>query len=311
MQLNEAQPLPEHYDWLPQQCPICQQFPALFLGMRGGEFHRQQLGCATKIWCCESCGLIFPNPMPVPRTGVMQHYDLLADDYFHQHDLAQKELSSKQRLADAESLLLGKGRLLDIGTGRGELLREAIKQGWEAIGVEPSPSFAAYAAQYSGAEVKAAKLEQCNFDAASFDAVILAAVLEHLYNPAQVVAEIARILRPGGILFLDVPNETGLYFRLGNLYQRLRGRNWVVNLAPTFSPYHVFGFTPKALRAMLAKHELTPVKWFVYGGTSMVPAGNGLIGMVERTAAALVTKASEWGELGTYIETWARKGEQI
>lgn len=306
--MSEVQTSPDHYEWHPQKCPTCQVFPTLFLGMRGGEFHRQQLGCATEIWRCAQCGLIFPNPMPIPRPGSTAHYDLPADDYFQNHDLTEKENAAKHRLAEAESLLGGKGRLLDIGTGRGELLRVAITQGWEALGVEPSPRFAEYAAKYSGAEIKAAKLEDCNFAAASFDVVILAAVLEHLYNPAEVLTEIARILKPGGVLFLDVPNETGLYFRLGNLYQRLSGRNWVVNLAPTFSPYHVFGFSPKSLRAILAKHGLTPVKWTVYAGTSMVPAGRGLRERMERAAAALVTKASEWGEMGTYIETWARKG---
>jgi SAM-dependent methyltransferase len=311
MQLPEIQPQPAHYDWMPQDCPICLQPPTRFLGMRGGEFHRQGLGCAAKIWRCSGCGLIFPNPMPVPRSTAAQHYDVSADDYFEHHDLGRKEASSQQRLADAERLLPGKGRLLDIGAGRGELLREALHQGWEAVGVEPSPRFAEYAARYSGAEVKPLKLKQCDFYDASFDVVILAAVLEHLYDPVEVVQEIVRILKPGGLLFLDVPNEVGLYFQLGNLYQRLRGRDWVVNLAPTFSPFHVFGFTPKSLRVLLAQNRLTPVKWLVYGGTSMVPAGKGMMGMIERTAATLVTKASGLGEAGTYIETWARKDAAV
>ena len=138
-----------------------------------------------------------------------------------------------------------------------------------------------------------------------FDVILLSGVLEHLYQPDDTIREIARVLRKGGALFLDVPNEAGLYFRAGNFYERLRGRNWVVNLAPTFPPYHVFGFTPRSLRSLLAKHGLTPVKWRVYGGHAMVPASRGLMGRLEQAAARAVTALSELDRFGTYIETWA------
>ena len=159
----------------------------------------------------------------------------------------------------------------------------------------------------SGMEVRREPIERCGFPDASFDAVILAAVLEHLYDPDATVREIARVLRPGGAFFVDVPNEAGLYFRLGNLYQRLRGRDWVVNVAPTFEPFHVFGFGPRSLRALLAKHGLAVREWRVYGGRSMVPGRGGLSGVLEHLASRAVTAASNLGNLGTYIETWAVK----
>jgi len=190
---------------------------------------------------------------------------------------------------------------------RGEVLVAAREAGWEAVGIDPSPSFAEYAERRSGAEVRREPIERCGFPDASFDAVILAAVLEHLYDPDTTVGEIARVLRPGGALFIDVPNEAGLYFRLGNLYQRLRGRDWVVNIAPTFEPFHVFGWSPRSLRALLAKYGLTPRDWRVYGGRSMVPRRGGALGTLEHLAARAVTAASNLGELGTYIETWAVK----
>jgi SAM-dependent methyltransferase len=177
--------------------------------------------------------------------------------------------------------------------------------GWEATGIELSPNFADHASKRSGAEVLLKPLEDCGFDDGSFDAVLLSAVLEHLYNPNEVLSEIARILRPGGALFLDVPNEAGLYFHVGNLYERLRGRDWVVNLAPTFSPFHVFGFTPKSLRALLLKHGFEVRRWYVYSGKTLVPAHGGLVGRLERRASSIVGALSKIGNLGTYIETWA------
>ncbi|HEV7394866.1 MAG TPA: methyltransferase domain-containing protein [Pyrinomonadaceae bacterium] len=243
--------------------------------------------------------------MPIPVHGLEEHYGVDPGVYFEHHDVEQKSSGAAHLLRQAESLIGSKGRLVDVGAGRGEILRAAKIAGWEATGIEPSTVFAEYAAKYSGLEVLRKPLEECGLDDNSIDTVILAAVLEHLYNPNEVIREIARILRPGGALFIDVPNEAGLYFRVGNLYQRLRGRDWVVNLAPTFAPFHVFGFTPKSLKALLSKHGFEVRKWYVYPGTSFVPPHGGLVGSLEQYASKLVTTLSKIGNLGTYIETWA------
>ena len=277
------------------------------MGRRGGAAHRENLGVECDVWRCGKCGLIFPNPMPVPVGGLEQHYGMPPDDYFELHNTESRGASASGVLRRAEALIGGQGRLLDIGAGRGELLRAARAAGWSATGIEPSEAFARHAANYSGAEIRREAVEHCGFDQASFDVVVMGSVLEHLYNPDETVREIARILRRGGALYVDVPNEVGLYFHVGNLYQKVRGRNWVVNIAPTFSPYHVFGYSPRSLRALLAKHGLKPKVWEVYAGQSMVPSRSGALGALERLAAQAVTAVSNMGDLGTYIETWAVK----
>jgi SAM-dependent methyltransferase len=297
----------EGYYWMPQVCPICRVPPTKFVGRRGGAAHRAGLGVECQIWRCGRCALIFPDPMPLPVKGVGQHYELDADLYFQHHDLEGKTLGARAKLKRAERLTGRKGRILDIGAGRGELLRAACEAGWSAVGIELSASFAEHAARYSGVEIKREPLEQCNFPDGSFDVVILAGVLEHMYSPDEIIEEIARILRPGGALFLDVPNEQGLYFRVGNFYQRLRGRDWTVNLAPTFEPFHVFGFNAGALRKLLAKHSFTVKDWLVYGGRSLLPRRAGFFGYLENQASHLITALSNWGDLGTYIETWVVK----
>lgn len=299
--------LTDMYNWTPQQCPICDRPPKKYLGKRGGSAHREQLGVEAKIWRCGKCGLTFPNPMPMPVGGLDQHYAVSPDSYFEHHDSPNKIKTAIDLLTQAEALVGGKGTLLDIGAGRGELLQAGIELGWRVIGIEPSTTFAAHAAKFSTAEVRREPVEQCGFASSFFDVVVLSGVLEHLYNPDETIQEISRILRPGGALFVDVPNERGLYFLLGNLYQKLRRRDWVVNLAPTFSPFHVFGFSPKSLRALLAKHGFRPERWDVYGGVSLVPARTGLLSIAERQAAKAVTAISNISSLGTYIETWAIK----
>ncbi|MDQ6651496.1 MAG: class I SAM-dependent methyltransferase [Acidobacteriota bacterium] len=295
------------YYWIPQVCPICKVPPTKFVGRRGGAAHRAALGVECQIWRCGECGLVFPDPMPVPVEGIKQHYELDAEQYFQHHELEGKTLCGSAMLRRAEELTGRKGRMLDIGAGRGELLRAGSEAGWLTVGIEPSASFADQAEQYSGVEIKREPLEECNFPDASFDVVILAAVLEHVDNPDQIIGEIARILRRGGALFLDVPNEQGLYFRVGNLYQRLSGRDWTVNLAPTFEPFHLFGFNATALRKLVTKHGFEVSDWRVYGGRSLLPRRSGLLGYLEQQASELITAFSDLGGLGTYIETWVVK----
>jgi SAM-dependent methyltransferase len=295
------------YRWVAQECPVCRVPPAKYLGRRGGTAHREGAGVECRIWRCKACGLVFPNPMPLPAEGVGELYTLDPNSYFQHHDAETKLSAARQLIADAERLTGGRGRVLDVGSGRGDVLVAAREREWEATGIDLSPSFADYAERRSGARVRREPIEQCGFAPDSFDAVILAAVLEHLYDPDATVREIARVLRPGGAFFVDVPNEAGLYFRLGNMYQKLRGRDWVVHLAPTFEPFHVFGFSPRSLRALLSKQGLVVREWRVYGGRSMVPGRGGVAGVVEHLAARAVTAASNMGNLGTYIETWAVK----
>lgn len=297
----------ELYKWVPQNCPICETAPAKYLGMRGGGAHRAGLGVTCQIWQCGKCSLVFPNPMPIPVHGLEQHYAVSPDEYFQHHEQSDRVEYASLLMQQLQTLNIAKGKLLDIGSGRGEVLRVAQDSGWIATGIETSPTFAEHAARYSGAEIVQKPLEECGFKANSFDAVVLGAVLEHLYNPDETIKEIARILRPGGALFVDVPNERGLYFILGNYYQKLRGRDWVVNLAPTFPPYHVFGFSPKSLRALLAKHNLQPAIWYVFSVRSLLARRPGVMGFVEQQAARFVTLLTRNNRYGEYIATWAIK----
>jgi SAM-dependent methyltransferase len=297
-------PIPD-YQWIEQTCPICNSAPSQYLGRRGGSAHHSGAGIECHIWRCRKCDLIFPNPMPVPVGGVDQHYTLDPGTYFKHHDMEVKKQTAKSLLHQAEEIIGRKGRILDIGAGRGELLSVAKEEGWEPIGIEPSTPFAEYAKSHAGVEILQTPIEQCSFPSASFDAVILSAVLEHLYNPDETIAEISRVLRPGGALFVDVPNEMGLYFRIGNLYQKIRGRDWCINLSPTFEPFHVFGFTARSLRLIFAKHGLKIVRIRFYGGKFIFPEQKGRT--LEVLAGKILTKISNWGRLGTYIDAWAVK----
>src|SRR5690606_32450687 len=131
----------------------CSQAPTKFVGRRGGAAHRQGLGVETDIWKCTACDLTFPNPMPFPVGGLGQHYDVDANEYFSAHDEGGRDQGAAALVKKAETLVGGRGKLLDIGVGRGEVLKAAIDSGWECEGVEPSSTFADYAEKKTGAKI--------------------------------------------------------------------------------------------------------------------------------------------------------------
>ena len=112
---------------------------------------------------------------------------------------------------DIEGLLLaqvpqGVGRLLDIGTGTGRILEVLAARAETAIGVDASREMLALARAnlartgLANAEVRHANMYALPFEAASFDLVTIHHVLHYAEDPAAVLREAARVIRPGGIL---------------------------------------------------------------------------------------------------------------
>ena len=174
------------YRWVEQFCPTCASTQSKFVGTRGGMSHREALGVEADIWRCKDCSLIYPNPMPIPVNGLGQHYDVDADEYFQAHDKRGKLDAALNLIRQAEVLLGRTGKLLDVGVGRGEVLVAAKERGWQVEGVEPSEKFADYAEQQTGAKIWREPIEESDIPDDEFDVVILAAVLEQLYNPNEI-----------------------------------------------------------------------------------------------------------------------------
>jgi SAM-dependent methyltransferase len=263
-----------------------------------------RLGAECQIYQCRGCGLIFPNPMPVPR-DLTEHYED-PEEYFL-HSPEAKQANYDRILASIEELGVRPGRFLDVGAGCGEGVKAARLRGWEAVGLEPTPSFAEVARANSGGEVVAAKVEERPFPEASFDAITISAVLEHLYNPLEVIQEVERLLRPGGVVWVGVPNEAGAFYRLGNSYHRLRGRDWVVNLSPTFPPYHVFGFTPGSVACMLRVAGLQVLRVQTYATPEIIDCGHTPVPPRLRPLCHFLLHVGARFGAGSYVDAWAMK----
>ena len=236
-------------------CPTCKESAERFVGLRGGKYHRYNQGVVTRIVQCESCGLLYGNPFPYPRDAQRLYGD--PEKYFENHSDVAK-LSGNQAIAKELIRRLGKSNisLLDVGSGRGEMVEAARREGADAVGLEFSAAMIRSARERYGIALVAASIEDYAAGASArvFDAVVLNAVLEHVYDPDSMVASLRKLTRVGSVVYIDVPNEPHLRSRVGNAANRILGSAGVYNLAPTFSPYHVYGFNPGALEVLLKKH---------------------------------------------------------
>lgn len=108
-------------------------------------------------------------------------------------------LKSRNRFLEGNS-----PRILDVGCGRGNLLRILKDKGCDCYGVERTefpdidPS--------KGIHFLKGNLNELLFEESFFDAVVIWHVLEHTDNPIAIIQETARIIRPGGIVAIAVPN---------------------------------------------------------------------------------------------------------
>ena len=135
-----------------------------------------------------------------------------------------------------------RGRLLDVGCGAGYFLDAARAAGWEVQGVELSPAAARVGRERLRLDIFQGTLAEAAFADVQFDVVTLFEVVEHLRDPGEVLTEVARILKPGGVVAVQVPNDQHAY---RNWVSGARNRWWVI------PPLHLFYFTEPTLKRWL------------------------------------------------------------
>ncbi|MBI5506962.1 MAG: class I SAM-dependent methyltransferase [Deltaproteobacteria bacterium] len=176
-------------------CPLCGQ-PC------GEPFVRNE--CS---WVRCGCGLIYKTTEPA-AAGARSGY---GEAYFETYRRRRRHRIAKARTQILDALEHGPaGPLLDVGCSLGYALEAARSLGLDACGVDLS-EHAVAACRALGLSARVGSLEALPFADRSFSIVVMKHVLEHTPAPRRALAEVSRVLRPHGVVFMAVPNAD--YFK--------------------------------------------------------------------------------------------------
>lgn len=281
-----AEPVFPEYDDPLTACPLCGS-------ARLGRYDRDHRG--VTIDRCRACGMRFMNPQYSDRDRDQFYSKYIS---FHEEPPAagnessmRKWLSvrqeSKRRSLELLSRYADKGRLLCVGCGDGVEVGVARSSGWQVEGVDVDPDTTAEVARTYGVTMHAGDLLDVDLPTGVFDAVFMDQVIEHLKKPGDYLRRVHELLRPGGVLYLGVPNvgswsnsaktlvgKLGLKKRRGNHYSTKHHIQF-------FSPGVLvrllernYGFQVLCVRGSLKpqKKRLTPIlsRWFPSADSSFL-----------------------------------------
>lgn len=196
---------------------------------------------------CSECGQLLSQCSEQRYWQSMEEFDdpqgTLPDER-----TAERRFRRSKKFLDRVAALLGKPpaeiRLLDVGCSSGAFLGAAVRLGFNAEGVEPAPK-AAQTAQAAGLKVHQGLLQEAGYADGQFDAITLFEVIEHLKDPAELLRECRRILRPGGIMLIGTGNA-------GSWSTAAMGANWEYFDIDKHGG-HISFYSPHSL-GMLAQH---------------------------------------------------------
>lgn len=204
---------------------------------------------------CKICCLTYLNPRPdKDEIGVYYPpwYHSRANDKIP--DIKKTKIwgipwrEAMQKKAEPVIRYKKAGKILDIGCGDGSLLKFMKDTGWQTYGVEPNEISSRYARDVLGLNVFSGRLEDAGYSEESFDVITLFHVLEHIHEPVQTLKRIYRLLKRGGLLFIEVPN-------FNSFEAKIFKDKWVGISAPL----HLYHFTPGTLKAILKNCGFSPV----------------------------------------------------
>lgn len=230
---------------------------------------------------CRDCGFIFMNPRPdaserqalfsgvipellTPYSSVGANYGAVTEGRLPFFKARVQSLLRKINCPPAEI------SFLDIGASSGYMVQAAQEAGMRAGGLEPGQS-GIIAARERGIILEHGTAENLPYEDQSFDIVHAHHVFEHVADPLRSAQEIYRVLKPGGIFLIEVPNQfDNIRFwrdtKLGRVRQRQRDIR---------SVHHLSFFSRQSLKNLFLTAGFNSVK--ISSVYSVRPKGIGAV----------------------------------
>jgi 2-polyprenyl-3-methyl-5-hydroxy-6-metoxy-1,4-benzoquinol methylase len=216
---------------------------------------------------CAQCGLCFLNPRPDAGEMYADYHRRLHIEDAPSAQAVQRGIAAWEERAEWICALQGwdegRGtgdaglprptphaprpalRALDLGCASGFFLANLKKRGWDVMGIELADWAAQRARELFGIPVVTSDILKADLPNQAFDLVTLWDVIEHVPDPAAVLAKAKLAAKPDGLIVLRVPNAA-------SLDARVLGVRWI----DWCLPYHFYHFTPMTLAGLAERGGL-------------------------------------------------------
>jgi SAM-dependent methyltransferase len=224
-------------------CPICAELDPIPWLTAPDRFHGRTK--PYQLLRCASCSMVWLDDPP-SKSEMGMHY---GPDYDRTISEAAK---APQHWFDRRNEVLrlkpGGGAILDLGCATGGFLSTLQGPSWKLFGIEMSEEAAREVRSRCGAEVFVGDILDAPFPPNSFDVITCFNVFEHVYEPKEVLARVAKWLKPGGVFYTLMPNIDSAGARIFRSY-------WY----PLELPRHLSHFSPATLRRVAQSAGLREV----------------------------------------------------
>ena len=198
---------------------------------------------------CSSCNVVQTVPQP-PEETISQYYPSI---YYPNPMFAKRYYERVAGKFQRERLLRlsryeGSGKLLDIGCGIGYFVKAATDHGFEAEGLELDERMAAAAWELWNLPVQCGTLSSNTYPPSNFRVITLWQSLEHMHHPMEALETVWRLLVPGGIVAIGVPNFSSVQSRV------FRSKWYHLDV-----PRHLFHYTPQSLTVVAERVGFTTI----------------------------------------------------
>ncbi len=296
------------YTFIPiENCNLCnaQSNDFKILGKRlnqsQGKKPQKKVGITTSIQKCKNCGLIFSNPLPIPNS-IEDHYGVDPKDYWKEEYFKINPNYFTTEIKHLQELLpfLKGQKALDIGAGIGKAMIAMDNAGYDVYGFEPSSFFHQAAIEKMNIEsqkLKLSSIEEAAYSNETFDFITFGAVLEHLYDPSESIKKALSWLKPGGIIHIEVPSSDWLIHKIINWSYHIRGLDYVANLSPMHTPFHLYEFSLASFKKHAKANDYVIAAHNYFVCQTYMP----------KTLDLLLKPLMKWTNTGMQLSIWLRK----
>ena len=236
-----------------------------------------------RIFRCAECGIQFMNPQYTDAhlTEYYSHFTFEEPEwdepllYCHDFYLSLVERYQPQR-----------GRILDVGTGKGHLLMAAQRRGWNPTGYDVDCESEQPISEKIGMEILCGDFFRLELKPESFDTVYMHQVIEHIKSPVPYFEKVHSILKQNGVLFIAQPNihsgsalfkffmeRIGVRKKNIAAYYGTEGHLWYYTVLSMKNTLRRFGFEPLYIRSChkVRAHQSKLKRWFLRSVVEVLP----------------------------------------